>query len=741
MERQVCHGAQAEWRPFASAAAALLTLRRLARATRTHSTRTAWMAACALAVPVPVAAADERASVHPVPVSESAPLIDGRLDDAFWAGVEPIVGFVQAAPAAGAPPTRRTELRLAHDGARLFVAVRAFDPEPARIAARTLRRDAEAIEAEDHVALVLDPQGTDRNGFVFRVNALGARRDGLVADGGMPRPEWDALWEAAATRDEDGWTVEFALPLATLAAPADGRAWGFNAERLVAATGERLRLYAAEPEREVESLGGIGRLSGIAPARVGWGLRLQPALRAVHTREGGGRERTSLEPALDAQYALTPTLTAALTLNTDFSDADLDDQNLSLSRFELFRPEKRSFFTQDSGRFAFGGLDRDDPTILPFFSRRIGLVAALDAGLKLSGTAGPAELGAFAVQTDAEDRPGKARMGVLRAATALGDDHRVGLIATEGNPEGTQGSRLAGLDYQFRSTTLPGDRTLEAYAWAMESRNAAVGQGTAQGVRLDYPNVGVTGAFMAERIGERFEPALGFVRETGVDRAEGELGWWHRSENGESWIPRVFTGRRHRPDGREDSGYLGVGIEWRNAREDWAFLERFSEHERVAEAFELLPGVVVPAGRYRYGFTAMGAGLSASHELSGEVELEDGSFFDGRLRIASLKLAWRPSMHWTLTGGLQHQAVRAGGGRFDVKAASLRIDHAADTRSAQSLVVQHDNVSGQTAWGLRARWTLAADQELRLAVDRLGPVPTGEQALRATLAWVWALER
>lgn len=673
---------------------------------------------------------------------ESPPLIDGRLDDPFWAGIAPIVDFVQAAPNAGAAPMRRTELLLAHDGARLFVAMRAFDAEPDRIVARTLRRDAEAIEAEDHVALVLDPQGNGRNGFVFRVNALGARRDGLVADGGVQRPEWDALWEAAATRDDKGWAAEFALPLAALAAPADGRAWGFNAERLVAATGERLRLYAAEPERDVESLGGIGALAGIVPTRVGWGLRLQPALRTVFTREGGGDERMRLQPALDAQYSLTPTLTASLTLNTDFSDADLDDQNLSLSRFELFRPEKRSFFTQDSGRFVFGGLDHDDPAVLPFFSRRIGLETALDAGVKVSGTAGPVELGAFAVQADAAGGGhGKARMGVLRAATALGEDHRVGLIATEGHPEGVEGSRLAGLDYQFRSTKLPGERTLAAYAWALESRDAAVGRGTAQGLRLDFPNIGVTGAFMAERIGERFEPALGFVRETGVDRAEGELGWWHRAPSGDSWIPRVFTGRRHRHDGREDSGYLGVGIEWRNVREDWAFLEHFRERERVAEAFELLPGIVVPVGSYRYGFTALGAGLAASHALSGEVELEDGSFFDGRLRIASVKLAWRPSLHWTLSGSLQHQAVRAGGGRFDVKAASLRIDHAADTRSAQSLVVQHDNVSGQTAWGLRARWVLAANQELRLAMDRLGPVPAAEEALRATLAWVWALER
>jgi hypothetical protein len=669
-------------------------------------------------------------------------VVDGRIDDAFWQGVEPITSFVQAAPAAGAAATRRTELLLAHDGARLYVAVRAFEPRPAGIAARTLRRDAEAIEAEDHLALVLDPQGTGRNGFVFRVNALGARRDALVADGGIARPEWDALWDAAAQVDVQGWTAEFALPLATLAAPADGRAWGFNAERLVAATGERLRLFAAEPERDVESLGGIGALAGIVPSRVGWGLRLQPALRTVFTRRGGGQERTRVEPALDAQYAVTPTLTAALTLNTDFSDADLDEQNLSLSRFELFRPEKRSFFTQDGGRFAFGGLDRDDPTILPFFSRRIGLETALDAGLKLSGTAGPVELGVFAVQADSEP-PGhaKARMGVLRAASALGHTQRVGLIATEGHPDGRAGSRLAGLDYQFRSTELPGGRTLEAYAWALRSHDAALGSGAAHGVRLDFPNTGLTGALMAERIGERFLPAMGYVRETGVDRLEAELGWWHRTEGGEDWTPRVFFGRRQRHDGREDSGYLGTGIEWVNARDDFAYLEHFREHERVAEAFELLPGLVVPAGRHGHGFTVLGAGLAASHEWSGEVELEDGSFFDGRLRIASAKIAWRPSMHWTLLGSLEHQAVRAGGDSFVVKAASLRLDHAADTRNAQSLVVQHDNVSGQTAWGLRARWAVAANQELRLAIDRLSPVPAADQELRATLAWVWALER
>jgi Domain of unknown function (DUF5916) len=702
-------------------------------------------AACAAALATLAAGAATAAEATPRQALQlpawagAAPVLDGRLDEAGWATALVVQGFISTN---GEASSRLTQLRLAHDGAHLHVAVRAQEPEPARIAARTLRRDAEAIEAEDHIALVLDPQGTGRNGFVFRVNALGARRDALVADGGMGRPEWDGLWDAAAVIDGEGWTAEFSLPLAMLAAPADGRPWGFNAERLVAATGERLRLYAAEPEREVESLGGIGALAGAVPTRVGWGLRLQPALRVVHEREGSGHERVQLKPALDAQYALTPSLTAALTLNTDFSDADLDEQNLSLSRYELFRPEKRSFFTQDAGRFGFGGLDNDDPTLLPFFSRRIGLQADVDAGLKVSGTAGPVELGVFAVQADAEGgQREKARMGVLRAATALGPSQRVGLIATEGHPDGRSGSRLAGLDYQFRSTALPGDRTLEAYAWALQSHDAELGTGEAQGVRLNFPNVGLTGEFMAERVGERFEPALGYVREAGVDRLEGNLGWWFRDEQGTSWIPRLFTGKRHRHDGREDSGFVGLGLEWTNARDDFVYLERFAERERVAEAFELLPGVVVPVGRHAWHFTTFGAGLSASHVLSGEVSLEDGGYFDGHLTAATAKLAWRPSMHWTLTGIWQQQAVSAGGGRAVAKAVSLRIDHAADTRSAQSLVVQHDNVSGQTAWGLRARWALAADQELRLALDRLAPVAAGEVESTLTLAWVWALER
>jgi hypothetical protein len=150
----------------------------------------------------------------------------------------------------------------------------------------------------------------------------------------------------------------------------------------------------------------------------------------------------------------------------------------------------------------------------------------------------------------------------------------------------------------------------------------------------------------------------------------------------------------------------------------------------------------VRAGDHHYRYAALVVGLAASHTVSGELALQGGGFYDGSLRELELTLAWRPSMHWTLSGGYNHQAVQMGGSRFDAKAASLRLDHASDTRSAQSLVVQRDNVSGQTVIGVRARWAWALGREWRLAYDHLHPPrETNEARSRLTLALVWALER
>lgn len=704
---------------------------------------------CALTWPLQVLATS---ALHVPLLDGPAPALDGRLDDAAWAAVPAVTAFAQAAPQPGAVPTRRTELRLVHDGITLFVAVRAFEPQAAGIVAQTLRHDAEAIDADDHIALVFDPQGSGRNGYLFRVNALGARRDALVADGSISRREWDGLWDAQTATDEAGWTAEIAIPLALLAAPADGRAWGFNAERLVARSGERLRLYTPVLEREVDSLMDTGRLTGIAPASSGWGLRLQPSVRVSTQRRGTQRDDASLEPTLDALWAMTPTLAATFTLNTDFSDAELDDRVVSLSRFELFRPERRPFFTQDANRFSFGGLESDEPALVPFFSRRIALGRTLDAGLKLSGTAGPVELGAFAVHVPSgrngeQDEP-RSNLAVLRAATGLGDAQRLGLIATQGDPSGLTRNRLAGLDWQYRSTGFLGSRTLAVDASTQRSQDGLLGTGSAHAASLRYPNIGLTGEVHAIHIDAAYRPALGYVQETGLRRVHGDLGWWHRTDEGANVIPRLLSNERRRLDGTEASSSRGLMLEWSNARGDYITPEWWWERERVAAPFQALPGVVLGTRRdMPFSHGTIWAGLSASRPLSGEVSWREGGFYEGHLSEQSLSAVWRPHARWSLGGSLGRQQVKANGTRFTARSSTLGLEVMPDARTAHTLVLQHDNVSQQTTAAVRSRWELSQGREIRVALDRsrVGLIDTAPPRTpddwRATASMRWTFEQ
>lgn len=195
----------------------------------------------------------------------SIPVIDGVLDDLVWKQATSISDFVQIQPAHGAAPTRRTEIQIVHDGRMLFVAIRAYDIAPKEIVARQMLRDADGIKYNDHVALVFDPEGRGRNGFVFRVNANGARLDSLVYDGVEERSDWDAIWNAEARIDDAGWSAELSIPLSAVGAANNDTPWKFNAERWIARASEKVRLYGISADKYLTSLGDAKNLNGIMP--------------------------------------------------------------------------------------------------------------------------------------------------------------------------------------------------------------------------------------------------------------------------------------------------------------------------------------------------------------------------------------------------------------------------------------------------------------------------------------------
>ncbi len=672
--------------------------------------------------------------------------------------------FVQSSPATGAAPTRRTELRLWHDARMLYVAVRAWDPEPGTIVARQMRRDVEGMLAEDQVTLVIDAEGAGRNGYLFAVNAHGTQFDALVYDGGQMRFDWDAQWESEARAEADGWSARLAIPLAVFGR-SDAAQWRINAERWMPRGSERVRLAGAQPDRFVYTLGNALAIPAIRPGRESWGLRIKPSLRATlasSAASGTGRSERRVEPGMELFHESDGGLRTTAALNIDFGDAEADERSINLTRFELFRPEKREFFLRDAGRFSFGGLV--ETPVIPYYSRRIGLDAggrarALDAGLKLTGTLTGVDFGAFAARVGGgatapgEPDQASADVAVLRLARPLDARQRVGMLATRGNPQGTGGSRLWGLDYQFLDTAFAGSRTLEAHAWALQSANAdavsgAEVTGQAWGGGLKYMNIGPMASAQFQRIGAGFDPALGYLAEASVLRGSGTAGWWHRTAAGADVIPALDWSYRRTFDGAERTLVLNPEVAYTSAAGDTAMAELFIEQDHLASGYAPVPSTWLGPGSYhwRYGYGL----LESSHTRPVWVtaELRAGGYYDGRRNDQVATVGWKPSPLWEARVGLGRNAIRLPTGRFTVRLATLRLDHTPSTRLAQSLLLQWDNVSQTLGVSARLRWRpphWAPGRELVFALDRLGY--TGEQRTlqdaqtRAMLKLVWNLER
>lgn len=312
-------------------------------------------------------------------------------------------------------------------------------------------------------------------------------------------------------------------------------------------------------------------------------------------------------------------------------------------------------------------------------------------------------------------------------------------IATQGNPQGTAGSRLWGADYQYRNTRLEGGRTLDAFAWVQESVNAGLGSGRAVGGSINYPNLGLYGSAAIQRIDGNFLPALGFLAESGVTRSEGEIGWWSRTAKGGDLLPQLDWNVRRTQDGRERSITLNPEIYMANAAGDYVFSEIFVERDRLAAPFELVPGLLIPSGDYRWHYFFVEAGMAPSRPVAVTASARVGGFYDGHRNSQVLKVTWSPNRHWGMRGMVERNGIDLPGGRFTVRTASLRLDHAASTHLTKSLLLQWDNVSHELGASARLRWTLAPGREVFFSLNRLSMTSNSLEPAQtsATLKLVW----
>ena len=357
------------------------------------------LALAALLAPLPARA---QSPASPTPPDDNEPTLqayrlpegaqldlDGRLDEAFWREALPISDFRQREPLEGVTPTERTEVRIVWDSERLYIGVLAFDSEPDRVVARTLQRDrilqarfgGPRFEGDDGVALILDPFDDDRNGFIFATNPNGALFDALLTDEGRQvNVDWQGVWEVAGTRTEEGWSAEFSIPFRTLRHPSDGRAWGLNVLRSVARKQEQMLWKAWDREGGgFERVSLAGRLEGLddlpesrlnveaKPFVLGAGRAARPDGAPSGASKGSPDLETSAtgDFGLDLKSEVVPGMVLDVTLNTDFAQAEVDNQQVNLTRFNRVLSRAARLLSRKRGHLRFRRARLRRPSGLP----------------------------------------------------------------------------------------------------------------------------------------------------------------------------------------------------------------------------------------------------------------------------------------------------------------------------------------------------------------------------------------
>ena len=684
----------------------------------------ATLLAVAVAAPAPLSA---QASAPPSVRAGRAEAmrLDGVPDEAAWLTADSITAFTQRDPAEGQPSTERTVVRILAGPDGLWVAFWCFDRHPEGIVRAQLRRDAD-LDSDDHVSLFLDPERDRRSGYLFRVNANGAMYDGEFAGGHETNDDWNGVWDVRARVGADGWTAELFIPWQTLRYRRDGSAWGLNVGRYLRDENEETMwrgwrrqqgLLFTDEEGLLADLGALParRLTEWRPHVLGTATDYDRDYSPDGTYTVSGARRQEVKAGLDGKLAVAPTLTLDLTANTDFAQVEVDRQVVNLTRFPLFFPEKRPFFLEASGTFAFGQEERT----LAFYSRRVGLGAdrapvPIDAGVRLTGRVGSERIGLLAVRTggsdDAFDVAARLKHDVLSRGY-------VGGIVTARSGPGVRGTRLtAGADFEL-PFVVGGQNLVLAGFGAATRDSAGVPSASAWRLFLDYPNDWADCFFALNRVEAGFDPALGFVRQTGVWRHTGQvevsprphaLGIRRLTFKAIEWDVSLNTG-----GGLNNASYEVVpfGAEFESGDEVELSVRR--NLDVPLEAFDIwdVPAagggrtvVTVPAGRYAWNRAELQFQSSSGRPVGVAVGVATGQFYTGTataveggvdVRLAPHVIAgWRGSSEW----------VRLPQGRFTARTIDARLDYAASPRLGGTLWVQWDNESDRLTVNARLHW-------------------------------------
>ncbi|HET9267260.1 MAG TPA: DUF5916 domain-containing protein [Vicinamibacterales bacterium] len=710
--------------------------------------RAALLAVCLIfAVHLPTFGQEPAGGSALVPVARAlkvaqAPSLDGRVaGDPAWEAVPPLTDFWQTAPDAGQPASERTEVRIAYTEDALYVGVTLYDRSSEGLTLSDSRRDS-PLDDVDSFRILLDTYKDRQNGFVFATNPAALEYDGqVIGEGGMNlggggggggrqqagsgggfNLNWDGAWRVRTAMTDDGWSAEFEIPFRTLRyEPGTAREWGLNFQRTIRRRKESAYWAPLPFQFDLLKVSQAGTLAGLdLPAQRN--LKLIPyALGEVRERGVATSRTTTLgDIGLDAKYSLTPSLTLDATVNTDFAQVEVDEQQVNLDRFNLFFPEKRPFFLENAGLFAVGASGEAEV----FFSRRIGIAAngeeiPIIAGGRLSGKAGPVNVGLLNMQTEdtvgtpmnnftvarvRRDFANRSNLGAIfvgrlaTGGTALPDDHNASFAV-----DGRWGIGRTGLISGFAARSATPGVSSDQHAYQIGARNET------QPLTL---NVALT------ETGRNFNPEVGFLSRRGGFRKFEALAFSRLRPKSLSTFQEIRPHAIYRgywnPSGFLETGFLHMDSHW-ELKNSWEFHTGVNvTREGVVVPFDIVPGVPVPAGVYENAETQLVLQSNQGASVYGRMQVTKGGFFNGNRVAYNPQLRVRMGETLNVEMSLERNDVDLQTGSFITNLARMRASYSFSPRLfVQSLIQYNDRADAWTS-NFRFGWLQQANTGLFL---------------------------
>ena len=606
---------------------------------------------------------DDKRLINAVCVQEQ-PRIDGILNEAIWEAAEFQEDFIQREPVEGENVSERTVVGILYDADNIYFGVKCFDSEPDKIIAREMRRDAD-MDDDDHFSIVIDTYHDHRSAYYFTVNPNGSRRDAVLANEGRNyNSAWDGIWICKARKNDEGWFAEIAIPWKTLRfTEQDTAVWGINFSRKIRRKNEDA-LWQLVPRNlgmfGLFRISEAGNMCGLTDLRMGGNLELKPYFLGGLQRDVTTSFATDrvTDAGLDAKIALTANLAMDLTINTDFAQVEADREQVNLTRFSLYFPEKREFFLEGAETFSFGRsggrwMRHGGAGINLFYSRRIGIVEGQEArllgGAKMIGKIGQTYVGALNMLTDEvfvepdEEDPedtgsmvNQTNFTVLRVRRDILKRSSIGMMflnketlrSTDYNRSFGVDGYFALTDYFSIATTLSG-----TFDPQEDDPHGFIDENLAGTLDLNYRTDLWRAEFQYMDIGSRFNPEMGYVRRIGFRYGESSLEYAPRPK--ESSSIRQFTYRlsgQYREDrvGNLLDSELGMSftIRFQNSARFTVGVQR--EVEFIDEEWEVRDGFIIPIDTYSGYDIYLRTNTDQGRPLSVGFNLNYGSYYMGR---------------------------------------------------------------------------------------------------------------